>query len=158
LIEDGRKLAEVKAGGVRWRVAPEWRSLLFGPNGLRLQEWLRGGQAHVVKHGPHRTVYRVALPDFSFYLKHYRLTGLRAWLRQLVRPPKARTEFERAVAVAKRAVPTIVPVALGEGCARSGPSDSFLITRALDDAESMAQFIENTLPRSDRQRRARLSQ
>ena len=158
MIEDGRKLTEVKADGVRWRVAPEWRSLLFGPHGLRLQEWLHGGQAHVVKHGPHRTVYRVALPDFIFYLKHYRLSGLRAWLRQLVRPPKARTEFERALAVANRAVPTIVPVALGEGCARPGPSDSFLITRALDTAESVAQFIEHTLPRLDGQQRARLSQ
>ena len=158
MIEDGRKRTEVKADGVRWRVAPEWRSLLFGPHGLRLQEWLHGGQAHVVKHGPHRTVYRVALPDFIFYLKHYRLSGLRAWLRQLVRPPKARTEFERALAVANRAVPTIVPVALGEGCARPGPSDSFLITRALDTAESVAQFIEHTLPRLDGQQRARLSQ
>ena len=37
------------AGGVRWTAAPEHRELLFGPEGLRLREWLEQGQARVVK-------------------------------------------------------------------------------------------------------------
>src|SRR5947209_562947 len=63
------KLTELTSGGVRWQVLPEWHPLLFGPNGFRLDEWLRSGRAHVVKNGPHRTVYRVALPGLSVYLK-----------------------------------------------------------------------------------------
>src|SRR5207245_8075370 len=53
------RLTELISGGVRWQVLPEWRQLLFGANGFRLDEWLRSGLAHVVKNGPHRTVYRI---------------------------------------------------------------------------------------------------
>src|SRR5438477_8367159 len=74
------KLTELTTGGVRWQVLPQWRHLLFGPNGLRLDEWLRSGLAHVVKNGPHRTVYRIALPGECIYLKHHRLPDVRAWL------------------------------------------------------------------------------
>jgi len=150
------KLTELTSGGIRWHVLPEWRHLLFGPNGLRLDEWLRTGLAHVVKNGPHRTVYRVALPGLCIYLKHYRLPDLRAWLRQLVRPAKARMEFDRALAVAARRVPTVFPVALGERCNGSGPSDSFLITQGLEGTESLSDFIEKTFPRFERQRQTRL--
>jgi tRNA A-37 threonylcarbamoyl transferase component Bud32 len=152
------KLVEVMASGVRWQVLPECQDLLFGPEGLRLEEWLRAGLAHVVKHGPHRTVYRVALPGRSFYLKHYRLSDARAWLRQLVRPAKARMEFDRALAVAERRVPTVSPVALGEGCEGPGPGDSFLITRGLEGTESVSDFAEKTLPRLDAVRHTRLRQ
>jgi tRNA A-37 threonylcarbamoyl transferase component Bud32 len=150
------KLTELTSGGVRWQVLPEWRHLLFGPDGLRLDEWLRTGLAHVVKNGPHRTVYRVALPGLCVYLKHHRLPDVRAWLRQLVRPAKARMEFDRALAVAARCVPTVSPVALGERCSGSGPSDSFLITQGLEDTESLSDFIEKTLPRLEPRRQRRL--
>src|SRR5947199_4452590 len=147
------KLAELTSGDVRWQVLPEWRHALFGPNGLRLDEWLRSGLAHVVKNGPHRTVYRIALPGECIYLKHHRLPDVRAWLRQLVRPAKARMEFERALAVAARQVPTVFPIALGERRNGSGPSESFLITQGVDDTESLSDFIEKTLPHFARQRR-----
>jgi tRNA A-37 threonylcarbamoyl transferase component Bud32 len=150
------KLTEVTSGGIRWQVLPEWRHLLFGPQGLRLDEWLRAGLAHVVKNGPHRTVYRVALPGLCIYLKHHRLPDLRAWLRQLVRPAKARMEFDRALAVAARRVATVCPVALGERCNGSGPSESFLITQGLEDTESLSDFIEKTFPRYEPRRQTRL--
>jgi tRNA A-37 threonylcarbamoyl transferase component Bud32 len=150
------KLTELTSGGIRWHVLPEWQQLLFGPNGLRLDEWLRSGLAHVVKNGPHRTVYRVALPGLCIYLKHHRLPDVRAWLRQLVRPAKARMEFDRALAVAARRVPTVLPVALGERCNGSGPSDSFLITQGLEDTESLSDFIEKIFPRLESGRQTRL--
>jgi tRNA A-37 threonylcarbamoyl transferase component Bud32 len=140
------ELIEITTPGMRWQVQPAYRDLLFGPEGLRLPEWLGAGLAHVVKHGPHRTVYRVALPGLGFYLKHYRLPDLRARLRQFVRPTKARMEFDRALAVAARRVPTVRPLAVGEACHGSKANDSFLITRTLDDAEAVSAFIETTLP------------
>ncbi len=153
-----QKLIELRTGGVRWQVLPDYQDLLFGPAGLRLDEWLRSGLAQVVKHGPHRTVYRVAHPQLSFYLKHYRLPDLRAWLRELIRPPKARMEFQRALAVAARRIPTVVPVALGEGRDRTGPNDSFLITRSLEDAEPVSLFLERTLPTFTAVRQTRIRQ
>lgn len=150
------KLMELTSGGIHWQVLPEWQHLLFGPSGLLLDEWLHAGLAHVVKNGPHRTVYRVALPGLCIYLKHHRLPDVRAWLRQLVRPAKARMEFDRALAVAARCVPTVFPVALGERCNGSGPSDSFLITQGLEDTESLSDFIEKSFPQYELRRQTRL--
>src|SRR6266542_5598308 len=120
---------ELTAGGLRWRVRAEHRDLLLDEHGLRLSEWLRLGQAHVVKHAAHRTVYEVRLPGLHFYVKHNRLLDTRGWLRAWVRPGKALTEYDRAVAVAALQVPTFVPLAAGEPS--RGPGDRFLLTLAL---------------------------
>src|SRR5258708_547609 len=149
---------ERTAGGVCWQMAPECRERLLGPDGLRLQKWLESGQASIVKNGPHRTVYRVALSGLQFYLKHYRLPTLRAWLRQLVRPPKARMEYERALAVAARGVPTVTPLGIGEDRSRRGPGDSFLITRSLENTEPLDRFVLATLPGFDSARHSRVRQ
>jgi tRNA A-37 threonylcarbamoyl transferase component Bud32 len=148
------RLVDVTAGGVRWQLRAEYRDCLVGPHGLRLEEWLSGGQAQVVKHGPHRTVYRVTLPGLDFYLKHFRLRDLRAWLRQLVRPAKARMEFDRALAVAARRIPTVTPLGVGEH--EPGPSDSFLVTQSLDGVEPLHTFIETILPGFAPARQARV--
>src|SRR2546430_6224682 len=59
-------------GRARWHVDDEWRDVLLGPQGLRLDEWLANGMARAVKHGANRTIYRVALPGReAFFLKHY---------------------------------------------------------------------------------------
>jgi tRNA A-37 threonylcarbamoyl transferase component Bud32 len=138
-------MVETHVAGMRWVIAAEYRDLLLGPQGLRLQEWLENGQAVAVKHGPHRAVYRIDLPGLSFYLKHNRVTDLRTWVRQLVRPSKAAMEFERAQAVASRGIPTVTPLGLGEGMGWS-PRENFLITRSLEDTEPLSTFIEQTLP------------
>ncbi|HEY7428394.1 MAG TPA: lipopolysaccharide kinase InaA family protein [Gemmataceae bacterium] len=145
------------SGGVRWQIRPGLEPL-FGPDGLRLNEWLAAGQARVVKHGPHRTVYHVALPELDFYLKHNRLADGRAWLRELVRPSKARIECNHALAVAARGVPTIEPLAVGETRRGAGPPYSFLITRALPETRPLNSFLENTLPQWPDPRRARMRQ
>jgi hypothetical protein len=132
----------VTAGGFRWEVAPECRDALLGPEGLRLDVWLRDGLAEVVKHGPHRTVYRVRLPGLDCFVKHYRMHDTRAWLRELVRPSKARMECERAHAVGAAGVATVEPLALGEQV-RLGPGDSFLVTRTLDDTMPLGAYLES---------------
>src|SRR4051812_13901474 len=46
--EDGMTdVVELTAGGMRWRVAPQHCELLLGADGLRLDEWLKNGQARV---------------------------------------------------------------------------------------------------------------
>ncbi len=142
-------MIEIMAGGVHWQVVPECRDRLFNSRGLRLEEWLQAGQAQVVKHGPHRTVYRVALPGLNFFLKHNRTVDIGSWIRQLIRPSKARMEYERALAVAACGVPTVVPLGLGERREGLGQSDSYLITRSLDGAEPLNSFIDQMLPELD---------
>ncbi|MGH7169378.1 MAG: lipopolysaccharide kinase InaA family protein [Gemmataceae bacterium] len=144
-------------GGVRWQICPGLEQL-FGPDGLRLDDWLLAGQAQVVKHGPHRTVYHVVLPELDFYLKHNRLADCRARLRELVRPSKARIEYVHARAVAARQVPTFEPLALGEPCRATAPRDSFLITRSLPETRALHSFLETTLPQWPMPRQARLRQ
>jgi tRNA A-37 threonylcarbamoyl transferase component Bud32 len=145
------------SGGVRWQIQPGLE-FLFGPDGLRLDEWLAAGQAHIVKHGPHRTVYHVVLPELDFFLKHNRLADGRAWLRELVRPSKARGEYEHALAAAARGVPTFEPLAVGETCRGAGPRSSFLLTRTLPEARPLNSFLEATLPQWPDPRRARMRQ
>jgi tRNA A-37 threonylcarbamoyl transferase component Bud32 len=137
---------EVTAGGVYWQIAAEYRDLLLGPDGLRLDEWQSAGMAQVVKHGPHRSVYRVSLPGLDCHIKHYRLMNLRAWLRELVRPAKALVEYRRALAIAGRGVATVEPLAVGRRDAALGAGDSFLITRSLDGTEALNVFLETMFP------------
>jgi tRNA A-37 threonylcarbamoyl transferase component Bud32 len=144
-------------GGVRWQIQPGLEHL-FGPQGPRLDEWLAAGQARVVKHGPHRTVYHVVLPELDFYLKHNRLADCRAKLREWLRPSKARSEYEHARTVAARQVPTFEPLALGEPCRGTPARDSFLIARALPETRPLNSFLETTLPQWPLRRRARLRQ
>src|SRR5262245_29231975 len=151
------ELVQLVLGGVRWLVPPQHREQLFDADGLRLPEWLRDGRARIVKQAPHRTIYRVALDGLTFYLKHYPLADLRGWLRHLVRPSKARTEYQRALTIAARQVPTFVPLALGERCTRLGPADSFLLTYNLEGAEPLCDFV-NRLPALDPDRQTYVRQ
>jgi len=138
-------------------VLPEYREALLGPSGLRLEEWLATDQAQAVKQGPHRTIYHVRLPDLDFYVKHYPLPDLRAWMRQLVRPSKARGEYQNALHVARRGVPTFVPLGMGEQRTLWGAGESFLITHTLASTEPLNTFLESTWPQLPARRRACLA-
>ncbi len=150
----------VVTGRVRWQVRAELLASkigpLFGEAGLRLEEWLQAGQASVVKQGEHRTVYRVVLPGLDFHLKHYPLANTRAWLRQMIRPSKGRTEYQRTLAVAHRGVSTLEPLAFGECGAAS--QASYLITRTLLDVCPLNLFLEQTLPNLPCRRQTELRQ
>ncbi|MBA4189779.1 MAG: hypothetical protein C0467_17480 [Planctomycetaceae bacterium] len=112
-----------------WHVAPAGMNL-FGPAGPQLNHWITHNIAVVVKSNPARTVYRVELPDDTIYVKHCRITGPRAWGRELIRPPKARLEFDNAVTLRMRGVPAVEPLAWGSTGSR-WPGESFLITRGI---------------------------
>jgi hypothetical protein len=145
VIKNGRKLTTIAAGGVRWCILPECRDFFATLNGYDMHDWLRRQQASTVKESPERTVYRISASGLSCYVKHFRVANLRAWLRELVRPAKARLEFGRALAVVEREIPAIVPLAFGERKTGFWPSESFLFTRALDESEPLDRFVEKTL-------------
>src|SRR5262249_8528959 len=148
-------LVHVRAGGFRWQLAAAYADEIIGPTGLRLPEWQASGAARLIKHGPHRSVWRVMLPGLDFYVKHFRLMDARTWLRQAIRPSKARMEFDRTMSVAQRHVPTVQPLGLGEADHLALPGESYLLTLSLDRALPLSQFIMEALqqlPPSDRWR------
>ncbi len=144
----------VRAAGRVWHLSPEGESL-FGTTGPDYDRWLADGSAEVVKHGPHRTVYRVALPGGAVFVKHCRINGPRAWARELMRPPKARLEFENATRLLVLGIGAAVPLAWGTRDSR-WPGESFLITRDLAPAIPFTDYIEGrTLSARERQELAR---
>ncbi|MBM3978947.1 MAG: hypothetical protein FJ304_01430 [Planctomycetes bacterium] len=137
--------ARVRAGGRVWHLSPEGAAL-FGATGPDYDRWLSDGSAVVVKHGPHRTVYRVALPCGAVvYAKHCRITGPRAWAREVVRPPKAQLEFENAARLRALGIGAAVPLAWGarDSCR---PGESVLITRDLAPAVPLTDLVEGRAP------------
>jgi len=120
---------EVVVDGIRWSLTPAGRKLLEDDD-LKFETHLSTGRATVVKHGEHRTVYRVALDGGVVYWKHCRLNGSRAWWREAFRGPKAKLEFERAQSLTERGIATVEPLAWGKFDQR-WPKGSFLITRAV---------------------------
>jgi hypothetical protein len=151
-------LAHQSVAGFRWSLPRDLQSRLLDNRGLRLPEWLQTGQARVVKHGPHRVVYRVELPGLCFYIKHNFIHDQRAWLRQLVRPSKARLEFDRVLAAAERGIPTIAPLALAEQETHVGSGESILITRSLENCIPLHFFLAAVLPTFPEPRASRLRQ
>jgi tRNA A-37 threonylcarbamoyl transferase component Bud32 len=134
----------VSVGARTWHLTPEADSVL-GPAGPDLDRWLADGLAAVVKSNPQRTVYRVMLPGGTVYVKHCRINGPRAWAREVLRPAKARLEFENALALRDRGIPAVVPLAWGRPRAVA-PGESFVITLSTDGAVLFLDFIEKTLP------------
>ncbi len=134
----------VRADGRVWHLSAEGHAL-FGCAGPALDQWLAGDSAAVVKHGPHRTVYRIGLPTGTVYVKHCRINGPRAWVREVVRPPKARLEFENATRLIALGIGAAVPLAWG-ATDSLWPGESFIITRDLSPAIPFTDFIESHAP------------
>jgi tRNA A-37 threonylcarbamoyl transferase component Bud32 len=140
-------LADGRVGGVRWQVAPEWEDLLIGPRGLRLDDWLSDGRVQIVKHASHRTVYRVDLPQRTFFLKHYRVLALLNAATHLLRGSAARREWRNALEVRRRDVPTVTPIALGEHYRGGLVRDSYFVSEAIPDSCTLERYADECLPK-----------
>jgi len=129
----------VEAGGLVWQITPAGEQL-FGVGGPDLPAWEKAGLVEVVKRNLQRTISRVRLPGGVVYVKQCRANTPRAWAREILRPAKARLEFENALALRTLGVSAIEPLAWG---AAPGllPGDSYLLTRA-EDAEPFVDFLE----------------
>lgn len=141
-----------RAAGRVWHLSAEGAALFGGAPDL--DSWIASGRAAVVKSGPHRTVYRVALPGGTVYVKHCRVNGPRAWARELLRPPKARMEFDNAARLRALGVGAAEPLAWGTADSR-WPGESFLITRDLAPAVPLTEYLDGpfaALPAHDRPR------
>lgn len=141
-------IGSLKVGGLHWRFAGHG---VPGLQELNLAEHLKRGTATIIKHGPQRTVYRVQLDGFNIFWKHCRISGPAAFLRQMIRPPKARMEFDRARLLLERGIATIEPLAWGQSWWWPfGPSH--LVTRELLGATPLSAYLfEHATGRSRRE-------
>ena len=149
-------LTRLRFGDVCWRVRSDVAQLLFDASGLRLASWLHSGQARVVKQGPHRTVYHVQLDGRSIYIKHFRVADTRAMLSQWAQSSKGRREWDRAERAAARAIPTVVPIALGEQRRAGFVFENYLVTEGIEHVEPLDRFVQQTFPKLSAERQARI--
>lgn len=129
----------------RWQCCQSWAPLLLGSKGLRLSDWLANEHVEIIKHGPHRSVYRVTLHDREFYLKHFRCHTIWDRARHLFRHSQARREWKKAKAVAKHGIATIRPIAWQEEKGRGLVGNSFLVTEAIPDSCSVDEYFRHRL-------------
>lgn len=134
---------------VGWWIREEWFDRVIGPQGLKWQEWEKSGRLRIVKDGPLRTVYHVDLGSTGVFIKHYRVPGLRAKIRQWFRSGKARNEGEKALKLAGIGVGTVEPVALGEQRQFGVIFENYLVTKEIPDVQPLDTFLEKTLRQFD---------
>lgn len=132
-----------RTGDVAWEVSAAWGDLLqsAAADGLPIERWLREGRAAAVKQGVGRTIYRVDLPHRSFFVKHLRSGGLVQAVKHWFRSGACRREYEKARELARRGIPAVAPVALGERRRGARLLDSYLITEAVPQACSLDEFL-----------------
>ncbi|MHC4406097.1 MAG: lipopolysaccharide kinase InaA family protein [Planctomycetota bacterium] len=139
-------LVERRDGTVRWQALPTWEPILFGPHGLKLDEWRAQRRVEAVKAGGHRSVYRVDLPGRAFYVKHYRRDRWIDGLQHLLRPSASRREWQNAREIARRRIPTIRPVAWAEQVRGGLIRDNYLVTEAVQPAIPLDEHLLGNLP------------
>jgi tRNA A-37 threonylcarbamoyl transferase component Bud32 len=130
--------------GVEWLMRAELVDVLLPAVG-RPAELPTAHGVETVKHGPHRTVYRLPLAGGNFYFKHFRTSDARALLQNVVRPNKAEREFEAAGRIARQGLPTFEPVALGRLLRCGIVHDSFLISREIPEVRPLDGFVIDEL-------------
>jgi hypothetical protein len=139
-------IVSLKRGRTAWKIQVGCAEEFLEPTGLRISHWEREGRLKTVKHGPHRTVYRVELPSGTFYLKHYRTPGLRAVLQNILRPCPASLEWRGAHGLARSGLPTFEAIGIGRTQRTGLTFDSYLIGRAIEGVEPLDLFLERSFP------------
>lgn len=135
-----------RIGAYVWHILPAGITC-FGRDGLAIDKWLASSKTHSVKSGTQRTICRVVLPAGAVVIKQSRINTPRAWAREILRPAKARLEFENAMALRELGLPAAEPLAWGSRHSRL-PGESILITRSIDAGHPLDRFLETTPLRS----------
>ena len=122
------------ADGTHWHATPD---------GLTVLPHVGGGGGLVVKENLQRTITRHETPAGPVYVKVCRVNTPRAFARELLRPAKARLEFENAVELRARGILTVEPLAWGSR-RRWWPSESVVVTREAAVARDFLAVLEGS--------------
>jgi tRNA A-37 threonylcarbamoyl transferase component Bud32 len=134
----------VRSEGYAWKVLPAGCEL-FGGDGPDWAAW----DAKIVKENLQRTILRAELPGGTVFIKRCRVNTPRAWLRETVRPAKARLEFENALVLRSKGIDCIEPLAWG---LRRGmfPGESIILTREHPNALLLEEAIQKPMSLGER--------
>jgi len=152
----GRHAPQQRQKGVWWQTTPAWATCGgLSPHDLLALRNLPG--CHLVKANLARRIYRLSLGAEWVYLKESRVVGWRGWLRECLRLPKARLEFENALRLHHLGIATIEPLAWG--CeSRWWPGTSYFLSRGLPGAVALRDFLTQTFTRLSTRRQVHLRQ
>ncbi|HVH19207.1 MAG TPA: lipopolysaccharide kinase InaA family protein [Myxococcota bacterium] len=102
--------------------------------------------AEVLKRNLVRSVWRVPLPDGRrVIVKRYRVAGAEQLVKYLVRPSRARTEWEIGRALERAGLAAAVPLAYAERRSGGALRDAALVTREIPDALHLNAYVERHL-------------
>lgn len=137
--------AAVRGGGLIWHPLPAAADFLS-----HLSTLLSHPTATVVKENLQRTILRIELPGGVVFVKRSRANTPRAWAREVLRPPKARLEFENAVRLRELGIPCAEPVAWAEADS-IWPGESVIVSREVAGAIPLEEYLSDSLLTVDRQ-------
>ncbi len=132
-------------GGYHWHATAAGEAVLphiGGEFGLRIKKNLQ------------RTITRYNTPSGVIYAKVCRVNTPRSFVRELLRPAKARLEFENAIELRRRRILTVEPLAWGTR-RRWWPSESIVVTREAVGARDFVAVLEASPSPGERGRLAR---
>jgi tRNA A-37 threonylcarbamoyl transferase component Bud32 len=135
-----RKLRDTfgRAHGTRFQGGTHWHTT---PAGEVVLPHLGDAGGLVVKENLQRTITRHETPTGPVYVKVCRVNTPRAFVRELLRPAKARLEFENAAELRRRGVLAIEPLAWGSR-RRWWPSESVVVTREVANGIEFLRIVE----------------
>lgn len=136
----------VNVGDSRWWIPPELQAEFFDRQGLRRSDWERDGCVEVIKTGPHREVVRVTLPSGRYYVKHYKIPGLKALLQNLIRPPKSMLEKRMAQVVRAAGIPTFETIGWGETRRGGIVWDNYFVSREISGVMPLDAYLKEQFP------------
>ena len=119
-------------GGYHWHATPAGEAVL--PH-------IAGSNGQGIKANLQRTITRYDTPSGVIYVKVCRVNTPRAFVRELLRPAKARLEFENAIELRRRRILTVEPLAWGTR-RRWWPSESVIVTREAVGARDFLAVLE----------------
>jgi len=134
----------VRVGGLVWHPLPSAVELV-----PLLPELFTHPSAGVVKKNHQRTILRIDLPDGAVFVKRSRANTPRAWAREILRPPKARLEFENAVRLRELSIPCAEPLAWAETDS-VWPGESVIVTREVTGAVPLEEYLSDSMPSVER--------
>ena len=146
----------LRLGNTEWVYQADLVKIFFSDEGLRLPEWIADGQAQLIKSRPGRTLYRIDVPELSFYVKHFRVRGPIELVGNVLGQNKARREWSAARRLQSRSIPTCTPLALGESRRWGAVTDAFIIMQTVEDSVPFTVYLKEVLCEFDAASRSRI--
>jgi tRNA A-37 threonylcarbamoyl transferase component Bud32 len=140
----------IRAQGVRWRGDGQILRALLALRLPTREGSIPRDVATVVKSGPHRAVYRIGLPSGTVFLKHFKVPGWRALVRNVLLRSPADREAAAAAHIAAAGIDTTVSAALGSTRKALIVRDSFLVTHEIPNARPLDEVLRERLSAPER--------